>query len=53
MIIVLVIIGHLSVLHLRGRRSPSSISDRRATKVKFSHYFLFKDEVNFVALLLM
>jgi len=45
---VLIIAGiHLILLHYRGRSVPGGARRSRRLKVKFSHYFIIKDIVNF------
>lgn len=52
--IVLVIAGgHLILLHYSGRSVPGGVRRTRVLKIKFSHYFIFKDIVNFSLLWLM
>lgn len=45
--VVLVLAGvHLLFLHFSGRSVPGGISRSRVLKIKFSHYFSYKDIVN-------
>jgi len=45
-IILIIVIGHLLLLHFRGSSVPGGIGASPRLKIKFGHLFLYKDIVN-------